>query len=372
MKLAHEFYQLPLSFDVERLQQEVLQLDETFWQAHHEGFKGNIAVPLLSVNGSVNNDFKGPIKETQALQQLPYIRQVLASFNQVFGRSRLMALEPGCQVPEHTDINYHWYNRVRIHIPIVTTEQVIFYCADKQVHMGAGECWIFDSWKQHKVVNNSNVRRIHLVIDTHGDSKFWQLVNKSTIPGVQQALVPHKHLPYSVNNTAVIATERFNLPVVLSPGELDFMLGELKREIELANNDTTITANLFAKLDAFAQDWRQLYSLYGQSEAGWERYHQRRDQLFHSARELASQLSLTNHTSALQMLIHCIIDPALNVEVAQNQLDATAPVGGEKSALAKQAKAANDLPRPPSAMVSRNSLCHCESGKKFKHCCGAL
>jgi aspartyl/asparaginyl beta-hydroxylase (cupin superfamily) len=168
MKLPHEFYQLPYTFDVSQLTNEVEKFSESDWVTHHEGFQGNSAIPLISVNGEFNNDFKGPMKPTSALEKSPYIKQILASFGEVLSRSRLMRLAPGAQVPLHSDINYHWYKRVRVHIPITTTEQVQFFCHDKQVHMGAGECWIFDSWKLHKVENNSDQYRVHLVVDLAG------------------------------------------------------------------------------------------------------------------------------------------------------------------------------------------------------------
>jgi hypothetical protein len=51
---------------------------------------------------------------------MPYLRQVLAGFGVVWGRSRLMRLAPGASVPEHADINYHWHTRVRLHVPVFT------------------------------------------------------------------------------------------------------------------------------------------------------------------------------------------------------------------------------------------------------------
>jgi hypothetical protein len=71
---------------------------------------------LISVDGGENDEVDGLMKPTPALQHLPYVRQVLASFAVVWGRSRLMRLAPGAQVVEHADINYHWHYRVRIHI----------------------------------------------------------------------------------------------------------------------------------------------------------------------------------------------------------------------------------------------------------------
>ncbi|OUS23290.1 hypothetical protein A9Q98_15565 [Thalassotalea sp. 42_200_T64] len=388
MKLKHEFFKLPLSFDIERLQAEILQLTEQDWHAHHEGFKGNIAVPLLSVGGQVNNDFKGPIEQTQALSKLPYIQQILASFNEVFGRSRLMALEPGCEVPIHTDINYHWYKRVRIHIPIITTDNVIFHCGDKQVNMAAGECWIFDSWKPHKVVNGSDIRRIHLVIDTMGSSKFWQMVDNSQVPGIQATTLSTKHLEFDPENKPNILMERFNAPVVMTPGELESLISDLKTEI---NNNPANKADgiiSFSQIiDNFAQDWRRLWSLYGVNEQGWPQYHQLRDRTFQLARNFDNKLQLINGGSALQMLIHCIIDPALSPEVAKlttASVDSviTKPVS-DKPVTAKPLTTAqgseNNLGQRGSSKakasavpVSRNSPCSCGSEKKYKQCCGAL
>ena len=71
------------------------------------------------------------MRPTPHLAKLPYVRQVLASFGVVWGRSRLMRLDPGAVVPEHADINYHWFYRVRVHIPIFTRPEVLFHCGNE-------------------------------------------------------------------------------------------------------------------------------------------------------------------------------------------------------------------------------------------------
>ncbi len=369
MKLKHEFYKLPLSFDVEKLQQEILQFKDSDWSPHHENFKGNYAVPLISVNGEKNNDFKGPMKACQALKDSPYIKQVLASFNEVFGRSRLMALDPGCEVPLHSDINYHWYKRVRIHIPIISSEEVIFHCGDKQVHMAPGECWIFDSWKNHKVVNNSKLRRIHLVIDTFGSSRFWQMIEQSEVPGVKAMLTPIKHLDFNNINQQEILTESYNVPLVMAPGELDSLINDLRLEVEHNETNSADTISAFCGvISRFAQDWRRLWSLYGQTEQGWSHYHRLRDSAFQVARNFDNKLLISNGGSALKMLIHCIIDPALNPEVVEQSMVTKANTKSHELTTKKAPSSAT----PPAAGISRNSPCTCGSGKKYKQCCGVL
>lgn len=120
MKLDSEFYKLPLRFDVARLRREIAQFSAADWRPHPQGFKGNSALLLVSADGGDNDAMAGPMRETRYLRQCPYMRQVFASFRSVIGRSRLMRLEAEEEVAEHTDVHYYWFNRLRIHIPIVT------------------------------------------------------------------------------------------------------------------------------------------------------------------------------------------------------------------------------------------------------------
>jgi len=151
MKLKREFYKLPVQFDAARLAAEAEQFSEQEWREHPQKYQGNSSVPLITVNGGINDAIDGPMATTELLARCPYIQQVLAAFNTVFGRSRLMRLAPGSEVPTHNDVHYYWRNRVRIHIPIITEPSVQFICGKKSVHMAAGEAWIFDSWKPHRV-----------------------------------------------------------------------------------------------------------------------------------------------------------------------------------------------------------------------------
>ena len=77
-----------------------------------------------------------------------------------------MRIEGHGEVNAHINSNYDWVDRTRIPIPILTSPQVAFHCGARQIHMTAGECWLFDTWKTHNVINNTSQPRIHLVIDT--------------------------------------------------------------------------------------------------------------------------------------------------------------------------------------------------------------
>jgi len=318
MRLPTEFVRLPLKFDVERLTEEVRAFEATEWLPHVQGFKGNAAIPLISLNGEMNDAFNGPMKVTSMLGRCPYIQQVLASFDEVFGRSRLMSLDAGCSVPEHRDINYHWYNRVRIHIPVTTNPDVLFYCGDTHVHMAAGETWIFDSWKLHHVENRSSENRVHLVVDTAGSPAFWEMVGESEWRCARQmrkpGIRPDRFVAYEPGKDVSIATEQYNAPLVMHPGEVDALVIDIILDtLAFPGNPRDAVLEFEKMLNTFRWEWRRLWSLYGQSRAGWPHFERliNRTQLPSAPLKLASNQGLAIRTFSARVL-----KAALNVSLA--------------------------------------------------------
>ncbi len=319
MKLNTEFIRLPYKFDIVKLAEEVEAFDSTEWLPHVQAYAGNSSIPLISVNGEANDDFNGPMKVTQQLQRSPYIRQVLASFDEVFGRSRLMRLDGKCCVPEHRDVNYHWYNRVRIHIPVITNSNVTFHCGDTHVHMAAGDTWIFDSWKKHRVENNSDQSRVHLVIDTAGSAKFWKDVAGSEWRDATQVLKPasisDQYITFKKNNDPDILTENYNAPLVMNPGEVDALTIDIIHDMKACPSNPGPPMRAFEDtMHEFRLEWRRLWSLYGQSEKGWAHYERliRHLQLPRVHLMLASNQGSAAHTFGARVLM-----AALSVSLAE-------------------------------------------------------
>src|SRR5690606_41333713 len=73
----------------------------------------------------------------------------------------------------------------RSHVPITTTADVRFQAGGAEIHMAAGECWIFDTWARHRVINNADSTRIHLVADTVGGDPPWVLIARCRPPNRQ-------------------------------------------------------------------------------------------------------------------------------------------------------------------------------------------
>jgi hypothetical protein len=256
MKLPKPFYRLPLAVDAARLAEEIATLPAAAWHAHPTGYAGNTAVRLISAQGGENDAVAGGMAPTPHLHQCPYLRQVLAQFQVVFGRSRLMRLAGGQQVPEHSDINYHWHTRVRIHIPVVTSAAVDFWCEEEKVNMAAGEVWIFDNWRPHRVVNGGAEDRIHVVADTSGSAAFWELA-------FDERPRPTLQIPFQPGLLPELATERFTTPPVMAPGELQWLIDDLMRDLEANPAAPPPAVDRFRRaLARFSADWRQLWSLH--------------------------------------------------------------------------------------------------------------
>src|SRR3546814_6037001 len=72
------------------------------------------------------------MRPTPWLQQCPYIMQVMDALGATWGRSRLMRLSGRSQLAAHVDTNYYWQERMRVHVPIVTTPAVRFHCRSEE------------------------------------------------------------------------------------------------------------------------------------------------------------------------------------------------------------------------------------------------
>ena len=270
MKLNVPFVQLPLRFDAERLAMEMRALGEPAWRPHPQNYPGNFALPLISVDGDPASDaIAGPMRPTPYLEQCPYLVQVLARLGAVWGRTRLMKLIGGAEVTPHADINYYWRDRVRVHVPIQTQPGVRFICGDAEVNMAPGECWIFDTWRPHRVINVADQERVHLVADTVGGKAFWEIVGRGRAPG-------HDNVPGwrpepfggGMQADTPMIFESSNAPQVMTPWELrnhiEFILAHVLPHPQLG-----VVQQLASH---FMADWHALWAQYGESRAGWPEY----------------------------------------------------------------------------------------------------
>ena len=322
MQLPRPFFKLPRFFDAARLREELAALPSSSWARHPNGIAGNSSVRLISVDGGENDLVDGSMRETAHLACMPYVRQVLASFGVPWSRTRLLRLAPGANVPAHADINYHWFYRVRLHIPVTTRPEVRFHCGGESVHMAPGEAWLFDNWRLHNVVNPTPDERIHLVADTAGNAAFWHLAGSG---GAEQ--VPALKIVYESGANPTLLTERSVLRAIMNPAELELLIGNLRGELASVSDTNTAQQRLgryHALLDSFVRDWRQFYMLHGEEQSGWKDFARLRDAVRAASLQLSDGLVLkTNGVAAHQVLEGRVLRVCLNgdaTDVARSSL----------------------------------------------------
>lgn len=164
---------LDRNFDVERLQAD-LEIAESVGQRHmhftanHDG--GWSGIGLVSIDGKTDAGSirygSGRYLPTPVLASCPYFCEILDQFQCPKHQVRLLRLEAGKKILEHRDRVLSWpLGIARLHVPIVTHDEVYFYLDRQRVHMRPGELWYCDFSRPHSVENRSPIARVHLVMD---------------------------------------------------------------------------------------------------------------------------------------------------------------------------------------------------------------
>jgi hypothetical protein len=259
MRIGRPLLKLPIRFCGETLAREISALPPEAWMQHPQKFDGNCAVPLVSPDGALVNQAYGPMAPTRWLQDCTYVGEIMQALGSTWGRSRLMGLEAGAVVPAHVDTHYYWRTHLRIHIPAITNPGVTFTCDGEATHMAAGECWILDSFYMHSVANRGSDLRVHLVLDTVGSGRLWDLIAAAKAGAVDVPLV---------NPSEAIAGpldfEQVNAPVVMSPWEMKAHLAYLADWTDPQPGlDETLGA-----IDRFVMVWSGTWARHTESDAG--------------------------------------------------------------------------------------------------------
>lgn len=311
MKLPTRFIQLPIRFDADALARELRGVRESDWIPHPAGYAGNDFLPLVSANGDPGDEaFEGPMRPTPFLSaDRPYLRAVLANLGAVIGRTRLMRLSGRAEVNEHVDVNYYWRERMRVHVPIITQPTVSFHCGGESVHMAAGECWVFDTWSLHRVVNDQKEARIHLVTDTVGGEGMLRMLINGRSPNKP---APQSWAPIWIPPNASappLEFETVNVPAVMTPWELrehiNFLLSETIPRQPIATDVARVAF-------AFLHRWRALWSAHGESQAAWPLYRALLNQFAADLRAVrADELVLVNEIDFYETISGMVLASAL-------------------------------------------------------------
>jgi len=299
MELGRPLLKLPIRFDADTLAAEVRALPQSAWTPHPTGYVGSEAVRLITPGGEETDDLKGAMGPTEHLLACPYVTQAMGEIGSVWGRSRLMGLGAGADVPSHVDSHYYWRTHWRIHIPAITNPDVLFTCGGETVHMAAGECWLFDSFRGHKVHNGGADQRVHLVLDTVGGGRLRELIDAGR-RGVSKA----EFVPPATAATRPLSYERINSPTVMSPWEIRAHVAYIAEHAV----PHPLLAPVLKRLDDFASDWAAAWVEHEAGEDGWPEYLRLLDDLKADlSRSGGAAIQLRNSLRFLLVLDHMVL-----------------------------------------------------------------
>lgn len=180
-------FQLPLNFNAELLQQDLLKMQSSDWIEHFvkQNYNGDWDVIPLRAPATATHPvmmiYSDPscteFTDTTFLQESNYLQEVLQSFLCPLLAVRLMRLSAGSLIKEHSDYDLDVESGVvRLHVPITTNDKVEFQLNGTRVIMLQGECWYLRLSDCHSVVNHGDEDRVHLVIDAKVNDWFTQML----------------------------------------------------------------------------------------------------------------------------------------------------------------------------------------------------
>ena len=128
--------------------------------------KGGVLGTLDDLNKLQNTPLYDELMMDKILDKIPAEKE----------RVRLMKLEAGTIIAKHTDKvdkDIKSGKIVRLHVPVITNKNVKMFSwlsgGLAEFHMAKGECWWLDVSLPHKVENNSETDRVHLVVDIYNN-----------------------------------------------------------------------------------------------------------------------------------------------------------------------------------------------------------
>lgn len=199
--------------------------------------------------GNVNWDaitlFSLGNEEASLLSKLPFLSATFKALNLNIRLLRFMILEPGGIIQKHQD-SFLSNSIVRLHIPVITHPDVEFYLNHERCNWFPGELWYGDFSLEHYGINNSNVSRVHLVMDVTVDENLLKLFPPHE---VTEKLKANQHNTGADSQFDPVILERFRcnftLPSGFSLPGLNYseLQEELNGSIKVVGNELSLFVN---------------------------------------------------------------------------------------------------------------------------------
>lgn len=172
MSTSNKYFRLEVPVDLVRLTNDLTTCSAFAWSSHFNtsDYSGKwTSIALFSMSGMADDIRSIPgatYRGTNALEHCTYITDLLDRLP--FGKEsvRFLNLAGKSEIKPHRDLGMAYrFGCFRLHIPILTSNDIEMKVEDNQVDMQSGECWYADFDLPHSVYNPGTSDRVHLVID---------------------------------------------------------------------------------------------------------------------------------------------------------------------------------------------------------------
>ncbi|RKG90852.1 aspartyl/asparaginyl beta-hydroxylase domain-containing protein [Corallococcus sp. CA049B] len=175
------------TYDVERLRRDLAASERFQWVPETDGGVAEHqdwdVLPLVSRGGRLDDGSAGtnslvPFRSTELLDHVPYFREVLEGFKASLRSVRISAIRPGGIIREHSDtdvFDVRGGDLIRLHIPIVTNDDVVFRIGGERCVWKPGELWYGDFSQLHSVENRGDTTRVHLLVGAEVNDEILSL-----------------------------------------------------------------------------------------------------------------------------------------------------------------------------------------------------
>jgi Aspartyl/Asparaginyl beta-hydroxylase len=189
-----KFLKLDLSIPYSEILNEAKSLRNEFieYRSSGEDFKGWHSLPIYGLDHTKPYSheaygFSNPIDAiklmgwTEVSKKCPVtVNWLKNSFpSKILGRTRFMLLEPGGQIGWHTDTEFSILENVNISLS--NHPDCKWYWKDgSSIDFTPGNAYAVNISYPHKVINNSNEDRYHIIIHHHDSTPEWfDMMNKA-------------------------------------------------------------------------------------------------------------------------------------------------------------------------------------------------
>jgi hypothetical protein len=121
-----------------------------------------------------------------------------------FIRATLVRLKAESGIAAHRDMNFSLTHSHRLHLPLITNDDVLFTVGNETQHLQEGRIYEINNRRVHSVANNGSEDRVHLILDF-------------VLPGEMCCCGLKHHPDTRCSPRACLETVRLNVPCECHP-----------------------------------------------------------------------------------------------------------------------------------------------------------